>query len=118
MKVDVMKEVTNEAGEAMVAIVEPSTLEMKEFLASANHARRFSKDEAARDEMRHILRTHRFDVIIWLAQNGVAIPLELADESIHAQVGSQRPDQPIASADGGIVSESIDGIPPLHAEDL
>lgn len=46
------------------------------------------------ESVREVLRLHRFDVMSWLLQNGVAIPAALLDDRLHAEVGNQMPDKP------------------------
>jgi hypothetical protein len=85
--------IRNAAGEELVAIIPPHGMEMQEFLTSNTFCAANSCLQQ-RNELRSIMRDHRFMVITWLAQNGVAIPLELAADNLHAQVGHQKPDQP------------------------
>ena len=66
-------------------------VERKEFLYAAGIARGAS---ALGDSIRDVLRLHRFDVMVWLMQNGVVIPAALLDDRLHAEVGQQMPDKP------------------------
>ena len=72
-------------------------LEVEEYLFAETAARfaRTNSPDAARDHIRESFRMHRFFVITWLMQNGVAIPVHLAADATHPPVGNQRPDQPI-----------------------
>lgn len=93
----------NAAGEELVAIIPPHTLEIQEFLTSNTFCAANSCLDH-RNEMRAIMRDHRFMVITWLAQNGVQIPLELAADNLHPQVGQQKPDQEQPVFDSRIAS--------------
>ena len=84
--------VRNQDGEVMVPIEPPHSLEMQEFAVATTFCIAHSvADQVA--EMRACFRDHRFQVITWLARNGVEIPLELADDRLHPQVGHQLADQ-------------------------
>jgi hypothetical protein len=90
--------------QAMVEILLPIALHAKE----KNYANLILKHEndpkKAQEVMSSCFREHRLDTIMWLAQNGVEIPLELADAQLHNAT-----EQPELSSDG---------IPPLSAQDL
>ena len=103
------KQVKNEDGEVMVEIKLPVQLDRKEQ-SYADIILKWQGDaKKAYEVISSCLREHRLDVIMWLAQNGVEIPLELADQQLHAA--------PILSTLAP-PEASIDGIPPLTAQDL
>lgn len=59
------------------------TLMLKEF-CYANTEAAIERDRLSRREnLLDVLRLHRFDVMCWLAANGVVIPLSLADDNLH-----------------------------------
>jgi hypothetical protein len=45
-----------------------------------------------RDDVRAAMRLCRFDLMIWLKQNGVTIPDELISDTVHRPVGEQSSD--------------------------
>lgn len=45
--------------------------------------------------LRKILWLHRFQVLTWLMQQGVSLPVGIVSEIAHPQVGSQSVDAPV-----------------------
>lgn len=72
-------------------------LELQEYLfasTSAHHALQHTDEEwVIREELRKMLRLHRFVLMNWLMTNGVAIPVELLADQHRPPVGNQFPDQ-------------------------
>jgi hypothetical protein len=71
-------------------------LELKEFLYSSTEARAGRVKEPDRiTRLRELLWIHRFDVLTWLMQQGVAIPVQLVADATHARPGAQSVDKRI-----------------------
>lgn len=85
-----------------------TTVELQEYLYASTLAEKTMREtclpasqavalaERLRDEIRTILRIHRFTVFTWLSVNDVRIPVALNADEIHPAVGSQAPDEPVA----------------------
>lgn len=79
-------------------------VEMQEYLFATTEAQKIYKgysidQEPSRtlvNDIREILRLHRFTILNWLLMQGVNISLELASDKTHPKVGEQFPDKPIA----------------------
>jgi hypothetical protein len=99
----------NEEGQAMVEIKPPDQLVKKEQSYINTILKWVDRREKAIEVASSVFREHRMDVILWLAQNGVEIPLELADHQLHNSEIQEAPNP---------LEMSTDGIPPLTAQDL
>lgn len=69
-------------------------VELREYCYAHTTAFDNMRFESVMTVIREVLRLHRFDVMSWLMQNGVAIPAALLDDRLHAEVGQQMPDKP------------------------
>ncbi len=99
----------NEEGEEMVEIRPPDQLAKKEESYVSLFYKWRGDEKKVKEIAASTFREHRMDVILWLAQNGVEIPLELADHQLHYADLQEAPKPSEASTDG---------IPPLTAQDL
>lgn len=84
-----------------------TTMELQEYLVAATCAENALRDaclpaaqavalaERLRDEIRTLLRMHRFTCFTWLTVNDVRIPVALLADQLHPAPGQQAPDQPV-----------------------
>lgn len=74
-------------------------VELQEYLFAATQGKKAfggsnAQSKALTDDIREILRLHRFVVFNWLLISGVSIPAELLADETHPGIGKQLPDQP------------------------